>query len=195
MNCVGCISTCKRECSSHHFHWWDWCHCHSSIRCSDWGWSGGATYSDGAFEPGTPTYIHIAHVYVQVKLARCKYPPLSSVWHLTVQPCGDLTVLLQSFPCFHLLSFAVIQVQKSIISTQCQKVCQWLVLILSGKRSEFQTWHPTAEHELKNMWSFMFFLQNIENHVAWFHAEPCKVKKVCKKTREICAGQSSIGGI
>jgi hypothetical protein len=24
-----------------------------------------ATYIDGAFEPGTPTYIHIAHVYVQ----------------------------------------------------------------------------------------------------------------------------------
>jgi hypothetical protein len=48
---------------------------------------------------------------------------------------------------------------------------------------------------LKNTWSFMFFLQNIENHVAWFHAEPCKVKKVCKKTSEICAGQSSIGGI
>jgi hypothetical protein len=48
---------------------------------------------------------------------------------------------------------------------------------------------------LKNTWSFMFFLQNIENHFAWFHAEPCKVKKVWKKTSEICAGQSSIGGI
>jgi hypothetical protein len=61
-------------------------------------------------------------------------------------PVENLTVLLQGFRFFHLLSFAVIQVQKSIISTQCRKVCQWLVLILSGKRSEFQTWHPTTEH-------------------------------------------------
>jgi ATP-dependent 26S proteasome regulatory subunit len=49
-----------------------------------------------------------------------------------------------NFVFFHHLSFAVIQ--KSITYTQCGKVCLWLVLILSGKRSEFQTWHPTTEH-------------------------------------------------
>jgi hypothetical protein len=76
-----------------------------------------------------------------------KYPPLSSVRHLTVQPGGESHCSAARFLFFfHLLSFAVIQVQKSITSTQCRKVCQWLVLILSGKRSEFQTWHPTTEH-------------------------------------------------
>jgi hypothetical protein len=127
------------------FHWWDWCHCNSWIRCSDWGWSGGAMYIDGAFEPGTPTYIHIA--YVQIKLARCQIPPIelcpapdsAARWRISLFCCKVFVFL-------HLLSFAVIQVQKSIISTQCRKVCQWLVLILSGKRSEFQTWHPTTKH-------------------------------------------------
>jgi hypothetical protein len=96
-------------------------------RCNIYWWSFWTRY---------PTYIHIAHVYVQIKLARCQIPPIelcpapdsATLWRISLVCC-------KVFGFFHLLSFAVIQVQKSIISTQCGKVCQWLVLILSGKRS------------------------------------------------------------
>ncbi len=41
----------------------------------------------------------------------------------------------------------------------------------------------------------MFFWQNIENvHVGTRRRERCQVRKVCKKTSEICAGQSSMQG-
>jgi hypothetical protein len=36
-------------------------------------------------------------------------------------------------------------------------------------------------------------MENIENQVAWFLAELCKAKNVCKKTSEISAGQSLLG--
>jgi hypothetical protein len=93
-----------------------------------------------------PTFTLHMSMY-RIKLARCQIPPIelclapdsAAFWRISLFCC-------KVFIFFHLLSFAVIQVQKSIISTQCRKVCQWLVLILSGERSEFQTWHPTTEH-------------------------------------------------
>jgi hypothetical protein len=114
----------------------------------------------------TPTYIHIAHVYVQIKLARCQIPPIelcpapdsAAWWRISLFCC-------KVFVFFHLFSFAVIQVQKSITSTQCGKVCQWLVLILSGKRSEFQTWHPATEHWVE---------EHVKLHVLFAeHWKPC----------------------
>jgi hypothetical protein len=39
----------------------------------------------------------------------------------------------------------------------------------------------------------MFFLQNIENHVAWFHAEPCKVKGVEEGKRNMCQTELNRG--
>ncbi len=126
-------------------------------RCNVYWWSFWTRY---------PTYIHIAHVYVQIKLARCQIPPIE----LCPAPDSAALFRISLFYCkvfvfFHLLSFAVIQVQKSISSTQCGKVCQWLVLILSGKRSEFQTWHPTTEHWVE---------QHVKLHVLFAeHWKPC----------------------
>jgi hypothetical protein len=40
---------------------------------------------------------------------------------------------------------------------------------------------------------FSTFSKNIQNQVAWFLADLCKAKKVCKKTSENSAKQSSLG--
>jgi hypothetical protein len=78
----------------------------------------------------------------------------------------------------------------------CLPKKMWLLLIAERYASGW-SWLPASEHLrwLKNTWSFMFFSQNIENHVAWFHIKPCKAKTMCKKTSQICPRPSSLEGV